>query len=172
MIKSTKPRDYSNLWSRPGYLIRRLHQIQVAMFLEECNEFNLTPVQFGVLTVLYDKEALDQVTIANQLGVDRNTAADVIRRLERRGLLERPASLIDKRAKLARINDSGRELVDAVHPHMVSAQKNFTRILTDKEYSQLMQLMSKIILDNNDASRSTWKLNKEEEKPLTKDRLK
>ena len=161
MIKNTKPRDYSNLWSRPGYLIRRLHQIHVAMFLEECDEFNLTPVQFGVLTVLYDQETLDQVTIANQLGVDRNTAADVIRRLERRGLLERPVSVIDKRAKLARINDAGRELVDAVQPHMVSTQEKFTRALSDDEHTQLMYLMGKVILDKNESSRARWKLNSE-----------
>ena len=61
--------DFSELWSRPGYLVRRLHQIHVAIFLEECSEFNLTPVQFGVLTVLYEGEALEQSTIAKQIGI-------------------------------------------------------------------------------------------------------
>lgn len=162
MIKNTKPRDFSNLWSRPGHLIRRLHQIHVAIFLEECEEFNLTPVQFGVLTVLYDQEVLDQVTIANQLGVDRNTAADVIRRLERRGLLERPASLVDKRAKLACINAAGRELVDAVQPHMIRAQERLAGTLDDEELSNIMELMGKLILTNNEGSRARLKLSNEE----------
>lgn len=162
MIKNTKPRDFSNLWSRPGHLIRRLHQIHVAIFLEECEEFNLTPVQFGVLTVLYDQEVLDQVTIANQLGVDRNTAADVIRRLERRGLLERPASVTDKRAKLAHINAAGRELVDTVQPCMIRAQARLTETLSDHELSNVMELMGKLILNNNEGSRARLKLiNKE-----------
>jgi len=31
--------DRMPLWSRPGYLIRRLHQIHHALFFEECNDF-------------------------------------------------------------------------------------------------------------------------------------
>jgi DNA-binding MarR family transcriptional regulator len=162
MINNTKPRDFSNLWSRPGHLIRRLHQIHVAIFLEECEEFNLTPVQFGVLTVLYDQDVLDQVTIANQLGVDRNTAADVIRRLERRALLERPASVEDKRSKLACITAAGRKLVDAVQPHMIRAQERLVGTLDDDELSIVMDLMGKLILNNNEGSRTRLKFINEE----------
>jgi len=149
-----KRRDFTSLWDRPGFLIRRLHQIHVAMFLEECSEFNITPLQFAVLTVLYDRETLDQVTIANQIGADRNTVADVIRRLERRGLLERPASVTDKRAKLARITDEGCVFVEAVQPRMIDAQRQLTVPLDREEYDVLMKLMRKLILENNDASRA------------------
>ncbi len=65
---------FQNLADRPGHLIRRLHQIHVALFLEECGENDLTPVQFGVLTVLVDGAIRDQVTIAAMIGVDRNTS--------------------------------------------------------------------------------------------------
>src|SRR5579872_284415 len=40
------------LWSRPGYLVRRLHQIHTALFAEECKAFAITPVQYGLLTAL------------------------------------------------------------------------------------------------------------------------
>ena len=40
------------LWRRPGYLIRRLHQIHYALFFEECAAFGITPVQYGLLTLL------------------------------------------------------------------------------------------------------------------------
>jgi hypothetical protein len=32
------------LWGRPGYLLRRLHQIHYALFFEECAGFDITPV--------------------------------------------------------------------------------------------------------------------------------
>ncbi len=152
-----KPRDFSSLWDRPGFLIRRLHQIHVALFLEECSEFNITPVQFAVLTVLYDRETLDQVTIANQIGADRNTVADVIRRLERRGLLDRPASVADKRAKLARITDEGHAFVEAVQPRMIEAQRRFTRSLEREDYDVLMKVMRDLVLENNESSRAPLK---------------
>ncbi|HCW84021.1 MAG TPA: MarR family transcriptional regulator, partial [Rhodobacteraceae bacterium] len=107
---------FQNLTDRPGHLIRRLHQIHVALFLEECGKHDLTPVQFGVLTVLVDGTVRDQVTIASMIGVDRNTAADVIRRLAKRELLERPDNPTDKRTKLAKITIAGCQLVEKVKP--------------------------------------------------------
>lgn len=151
-------REFTDLRDRPGHLIRRLHQIHVAIFLEECSEFNLTPVQFGVLNVLYDGKTLEQVAIAGHLGIDRNNAADVIRRLESRGLLQRPTSTKDRRAKLARITEKGRRLVDDVFPAMAEAQRRFVSPLSDDEYAQLMHLMEKLIVENNEASRAPWRI--------------
>ncbi|QMU59219.1 MAG: MarR family transcriptional regulator [Boseongicola sp.] len=149
--------DFEDLTDRPGHLIRRLHQIHVAMFLEECAAFNLTPVQFGVLTVLYDGKARDQVTIATMIGVDRNTAADVIRRLDRRDLLERPGDPADRRTKLAKITASGKELVDSVKPGMMRAQTRLVSPLSDAEYQQFMQLTLKLLEANDHSSRAPWK---------------
>src|SRR5258707_124441 len=66
------------LWSRPGYLVRRLHQIHSALFAEECKKFNLTPVQYGLLTVLRHHPGSDQVTIGKEVGIDRTNAAEVL----------------------------------------------------------------------------------------------
>src|SRR6266496_2668773 len=44
--------DPSRLWGRPGFLIRRLHQIHYGLFFEECGHATITPLQFGMLTVL------------------------------------------------------------------------------------------------------------------------
>ncbi len=158
MTQITEQDKYNRLRDRPGHLIRRLHQIHVAIFLEECSDFNLTPVQFGVLNVLAGGKVLEQVAIASRIGIDRNNAADVIRRLESRGLLKRPESTKDKRAKLARITEKGRELVDAVFPAMAEAQRRFVEPLTDSEYSRLMELMEKLVVGNNAASRVHWRI--------------
>lgn len=152
---------YPRLRDRPGHLIRRLHQIHVALFLEECSDFNLTPVQFGILNVLYEGNTLEQVAIASRIGIDRNNAADVVRRLEGRGLLERPISTKDKRAKLAKITKKGRQLVDAVFPAMVRVQQKFVKPLNDEEYEHLMELMERLVLENNAASRAPWSIDGE-----------
>ena len=36
----------------PGHLIRRAHQVSVAIFMEETAEFGVTPVQFAILSAL------------------------------------------------------------------------------------------------------------------------
>lgn len=157
MIDKPNPDDFTDLLGRPGYLIRRLHQIHVALFLDECSEFNITPVQFGVLTVLNNQKTLDQTTIANQIGIDRNTAADVIRRLEGRGLLERPRSTTDKRAKLARITEQGSVFIKATQPAMIRAQRRLMAPLNNAQYDQLMKLMELLIQENNEVSRAPWR---------------
>lgn len=148
---------YDDLWSRPGFLIRRLHQLHIAIFLEECKSFDVTPVQYAVLSVLYRGEALDQVSVAADVGIDRNNAADVLRRLERRGFVDRVPSETDRRAKLTRITEAGRIFVEEAHTAMEAAQDRFTGSLSARDRDRLMDLLQKVMLDNNDAGRAPLK---------------
>ena len=145
---------YADLWARPGFLIRRLHQIHVGLFAEECREFDMTPIQFGVLTVLYTEDALDQNTVSAAIGIDRTTGAGVIKRLQRRQLLTRIRSDQDARARLVRITDQGRALVRAMQPAMIKAQERLVAPLSAAEHAQLDKLMQKLILANDSASRA------------------
>src|SRR5690606_12559083 len=79
------------LWRRPGYLIRRLNQLHYALFFEECGK-EITPVQYGLLTILSSTSDSDQISIANRLGIDRTNVADVLRRLVGMGLVRRERS--------------------------------------------------------------------------------
>ena len=145
---------YTDLWRRPGFLIRRLHQLHVAVFLEECGEFDVTPVQYAVLSVLYRGKALDQVSVAAEVGIDRNNAADVLRRLERRGFVERIQSETDRRAMLNAITEAGRRFVEDAHGAMERAQDRFTGSLGKRDRERLMDLLQKVMLDNNDYGRA------------------
>ncbi len=150
-------KNFERLIDRPGHLIRRLHQVHVALFLEECGEQNLTPVQFGVLTVLKDGKERDQVTIASSIGIDRNTAADVISRLEKRRLLVRPNNPSDRRTKLAKITARGQAIVDTVVPGMIEAQKRLVAPLSNEEYETFMSLTLKLVTENDHNNRVPWR---------------
>lgn len=136
---------YTDLWSRPGFLARRLHQLHAALFLEECGGHDVTPVQYAVLSVLYPGAELDQVSIAGETGIDRNNAADVIRRLERRGHVERVANPSDRRRRLTRITPQGRRFVEDVHGAMERAQRRLVRGLSGDEAGLLMELMRRAV---------------------------
>ncbi len=157
--KNTRPgktpgRPYADLWSRPGYLVRRLHQISIGLFAEECQQFNITPVQYALLTVLYSGCALDQITVSTEVGVDRTSGSDVIRRLGRRGLLMIIPSAEDRRAKLVQITVEGKSLVQKMQASMEEAQARLIAPLTPQEQMDFERIMQKIILANDSASRA------------------
>ena len=75
------------IWDRPGYLVRRLHQIHVAMFSARVADGQVTPVQFGLLSILISRPGIDQATLGAELGLDPANVAEILRRLEDRNLL-------------------------------------------------------------------------------------
>lgn len=147
-------KEYVDLWTRPGYLIRRLHQIHVGLFAEECAGEDITPVQFAVLTVLYDGSEMDQFSLSAFVGIDRSSGAEVFRRLEHRGLLVRRQSDVDGRAKLIKITNQGRKFVDHVRPLMARTQDRFVSPLNDAELKTFYKLVAKLIDANNSSSRA------------------
>jgi DNA-binding MarR family transcriptional regulator len=96
--------DWAALTGRPGFLVRRLHQIHLALFAEECGRFSL-------LSVVAARPGLDQSALALEVGVDRATTANVLARLEGNGLLRRVRDAADSRVKLVHLTPAGRRML-------------------------------------------------------------
>ncbi|MDB5592093.1 MarR family transcriptional regulator [Enterovirga sp.] len=144
------------LWARPGYLIRRLHQIQYALFLEECAGYEITPVQYGLLTALATNPDIDQNTLGRELGIDRTNVADVLKRLEGRGLIERRRSTQDRRMMLARLTPAGEEMTRAMYGPMQRAQLRFLDPLPPDERSKLIAMLMRLVDANNHLGRTIF----------------
>ncbi len=145
------------LWSRPGYLIRRLHQLHHALFLDECKAFNITPVQYGLLTTLSVHPGIDQVSLAAELGIDRTNVADVLARLAERGLVRRAASSEDKRVKLAYLTPEGAALTERMYGAMQRSQERLMAPLAPAERAQFMAMLKRLIEANNEHGRAVLK---------------
>lgn len=142
------------LASMPGHLLRRCQQIGVAIFLEACSEFDLTPLQFAVLQTLINDGAQDQVTLGGATAMDRTTTALLVRNLEQRGLIRRAKSKQDQRAKIVSISAAGKKLLNAALPAVEAAQQRILAPLSEGESGQLMQLLEKLAENNNALSRA------------------
>lgn len=143
-----------SLWTRPGYLIRRLHQIHHALFLEECKAYNVTPVQYGLMQTLLAKGVLDQVTLGGEVGLDRTNVADVLTRLERRGLLMRRPDPNDGRARLASLTPKGRALAQRMSDPMRRAQERLLAPLDRKARDALLAMLAELVQANNEYGRT------------------
>ena len=126
------------LFARPGFLLRRSHQISAAVFEDECREVGLTPAQLGVLTVLSAQPGLGQSSLARALGFDKVTVLRVLRGLENRGLVARTPAPDNKRNISASLTQAGeRLLVEAQKP----AEAAYERLLAPLDPQQQGQLL-------------------------------
>lgn len=146
-------RIYDTLAHRPGFLIRRLHQIHIALFLEECAEFNITPVQYSVLTALHEGE-LDQITLASSVGIDRATIAEVLKRLESNGWVRRQRNPQDRRRRIASLTEEGRQLIERMAEHAQRAHDRTVAPLDATERELFLTTLMRLVDTNNDYGRA------------------
>jgi DNA-binding MarR family transcriptional regulator len=142
------------LEEQPGYYIRRLQQIAVAIFLEETQAHGITPVQYAALYAALRQPGLDQRTLASTIGFDTSTIGGVIDRLERRGLIERLASPTDRRVRLLQVTAEGEALLGEVIPAMLKAQQRIVAPLPAAERPRFLAMLKTVVEANNGLSRA------------------
>ena len=127
----------SRLYARPGFLLRRAHQISAAVFEDECRALQLTPAQFGVLTVLSAHPGLGQSSLARALGFDKVTVLRVLRGLEARGLVMRQMDE-GRRNVAVSLTERGTALLEQA---TAPAEKAYRRLMAPLDRAQQQQLI-------------------------------
>lgn len=142
----------------PGHLIRRLHQISVAVFTAQTKAagFELTPVQYAALATLGDHPGIDQATLAGLIAYDRVTIGGVLSRLESRGYVERKIRHDDRRARALTLTERGESLLQTIRPAVRATQEQLLATLEPAERDSLMQLMRKLTETGNQLSRAPF----------------
>jgi DNA-binding MarR family transcriptional regulator len=146
------------LSGRPGFLIRRLHQIHLALFAEECAPFGVTPVQFSIMTVAGAQPGLEQVALAQEVGVDRTTLTNVLTRLERRGLIARAAVASDRRVKRVTLTEDGRATLDRMQGAAERAHARTIAALAPAERAVFLGALRELVNAGNGYGRAPMRL--------------
>lgn len=142
------------IYRMPGHLIRRLHQIAVALFTDATREFGVTPVQYASLAVAESYPGIEQHRLANVIAFDRSTIGDVVHRLEQRGWLRREGGSADRRTKNIYLTPAGRDVLHRLDDRVLQSQLRVLAPLSDGEQAILMFLLAKLVHLNNEVSRS------------------
>jgi DNA-binding MarR family transcriptional regulator len=144
----------SGLYSRPGFLLRRAHQISVALFLEETADLRVTTTQYGALFVLSQVDGLDIVGLGRRLGADRSTSALVISKLEAAGWVKTETSDLDRRRKVLSLTDAGREVLADLAGPAVAARERLLSAFTPEEARAFLTLLDKFVSTFNGVIRT------------------
>lgn len=146
------PRSPTPLNALPGHLVRRLHQVSVAIFSEELQALGLTPLQFAVLSEVSRHPGLDQRSLARRVALDASTTGGVVDRLEARGALRRQLSPEDRRVRLLHLTDAGQELLQQATSPVQQVQDRLLAPLTAAQHQQLMGLLHTLLQGHQDAA--------------------
>lgn len=131
-----------NVYLRPGFLLKRCHQVTAALFLTHCREFGVTASQYGALRALEEFPGIDQLAVGRLIGLDRSTAGLVIKLLAERGLLERTVNDQDNRRMRVRLSAAGRRLLARMEPAAGRAQEAALAALPAAKRKQFLALLA------------------------------
>ena len=148
-----KPVTMDAVYTAPGYLFRRMQQIAVALFMEECKAFDLTPVQYAALIAIRTHPGIDATRLSAVIAFDRSTLGSVIERLEAKKFVERKPALEDRRVKLLYLTRSGAGILREIMPSVDRAQARMLQPLKPADRKTLLTLLAQLVDLNNEASR-------------------
>lgn len=151
--KPPSPITMDAVYAAPGYLFRRMQQIAVSIFMEECRDFDLTPVQYAALVAIHTHPGIDATRLSAVIAFDRSTLGSVIERLQAKAYIERKPSPEDKRIKLLYLTKSGAALLKEIVPAVERAQARMLEPLKPADRKTLMALLVQLVDLNNEASR-------------------
>lgn len=138
------------LYTMPGHLIRRVHQISTALFAEECAAFGLTSVQYAALMALRSNPGADATRLSALIAFDRSTIGGVLDRLEIKGWVRRDPSPTDRRIKLLSLTPDGEALLDLVAQAVDRVQQRLLEPLTPIDRSAVVRLLKQIASAHNE----------------------
>ena len=141
------------LYRRPGFMIRRAHQIAVSVFLEETAELGVTSTQYGILHVLEQRPSIDQITVARLLGLDRSTTGMVLKTLVDAGLVCRVVETTDRRRRRLELSQAGRDLLRKLATPARHAVERLLAPLDPQERASFLSLLEKLTEAFNATSR-------------------
>lgn len=154
------------LYRRPGFMIRRVHQIAVALFIEETGKLGVTNRQYGILFVLKHRPGIDQISVANLLGLDRSTTGMVLKKLEEDGLVVRSVGAHDRRRHSLQLTRSGEKLLSQLAEPARKAQARVLSAFTPREQTLFLDLLDKFMRVFNDSTRVPLDPHRSSEKAL------
>ena len=106
--------------------------------------FNITPVQFYVLSALWDKDEMKFKDLAHRLDMDGSTLTGILDRMEKRGFIKRKEDPEDRRSILVCLTHKSME----IRPQMIEIAQDldheFRNKVPDEEFMTLLKVLDKL----------------------------
>ena len=129
----------------PIHLLHRASQCAGDIFGMEIGATDITPRQYAVLTAVSLNEGLSRTDLVDLTGVDRSTLADIVRRMLKKGLLQRRRTKEDARAYAVKLTEEGWRVLRAAEPIIKRVDDRLLSVLTQKQRDQFLSDLAAVI---------------------------
>ena len=129
----------------PIHLLHRAGQCASDIFQGEMVAGDLTPRQYAVLVAVSLNEGVSQTLLVEKTGVDRSTLADIVRRMLKKGLLQRRRTKEDARAYSVKLTDEGWKVLKAADPLARRVDDRILGVLPGAQRERFLQDLHQIV---------------------------
>lgn len=106
---------------------------------------DLTPRQYAVLVAVSQNEGVSQTLLVEKTGVDRSTLADIVRRMLKKGLLQRRRTKEDARAYAVKLTDEGWRVLKTADPLARRVDEKILAVLPGQQRERFLQDLNLIV---------------------------
>jgi DNA-binding MarR family transcriptional regulator len=140
-------RETSNLRldHSPIHLLHRAGQCAGDVFQAEMGLGDLTPRQYAILLSVSQNEGLSQTHLVEKTGIDRSTLADIVRRLLKKGLLQRRRTKDDARAYAVKLTEEGARVLKSAEPMARKVDDRILAALPGQQRDRFVQDLNTIV---------------------------
>jgi len=145
------------LYERPGFLLRRTHQIFVSILEAEFAAAGLSPPQYAVLVALNERKDLTQGDLAPALGMNKVSISQIVQTLERKEWLVRRPDSRDKRLLRLALTPEGRKLLRKTSAMAESTYRAQLAPLDEQERALFMDLLKRLVTELEPHARTAFR---------------
>ncbi|WP_432570207.1 MarR family winged helix-turn-helix transcriptional regulator [Kineococcus sp. SYSU DK005] len=125
------------------HVLRRVVQEHTARWQVAVPE--LTKPQYAVLRAVQQEPGIEQSALIAAAASTKATLAEMLQRLERRGLIERQGDPRDRRRRYVHLSAEGRRVLDEVVPRAGEVDTSFTRHLSAADQDRLLRQLHRML---------------------------
>ena len=109
-------------------------------------QFDITPIQYGVLGCIWEFDMHNPKDIAAHLGVENSTISGILERMENKGLIRRMIDSTDRRYIYIELTDVSRELEVPVRTVVTEVDRKVLEIFDEAEKADLKNALRRLYM--------------------------
>lgn len=134
------------------HLLHRAGQHAEELFARASGHLGITARQFIVLAAIDGMDQPSQTTLCVVSGIDRSTLADIVRRLEMRGLIHRERTKADARMYAVQVTDEGRSILMRALPIARDVEEELLTGFSNSDREAFKALLRRIVPGASEAA--------------------